>query len=96
MKELKNFGAKKVVAFATHGLFSGSAIEKIKASPVDRIITTNTIPNKGKDEAKDKILTLSVGMNSLFFIIFFEKIVEKPVFLYIFLNVFSSFARGNY
>ena len=84
MKELKNFGAKKVVAFATHGLFSGSAIEKIKASPVDRIITTNTIPNKGKDEAKDKILTLSVGKNlfnfCLHFFEFFLKNSEKISF----------------
>jgi ribose-phosphate pyrophosphokinase len=63
---LKNFGAKKVVAFATHGLFSGNAFEKIKASSVDKIITTNTIPNKGKEQCADKIITLSVGEDFLY------------------------------
>lgn len=61
VKELKNFGARKVVAFATHGLFSGSAFEKIKASSVDQIITTNTIPIRSKEDLSDKILRLSVG-----------------------------------
>jgi len=37
-------GASKVIAAATHGLFSGSAIEKLSDSPINQVITTNTVP----------------------------------------------------
>ena len=42
-KLLKEKGAKKIYAFATHGIFSGPAAERIKASPFEKVITTNTI-----------------------------------------------------
>jgi ribose-phosphate pyrophosphokinase len=32
---LKEKGAKRVLAFATHGLFSGKAFENIKRSEID-------------------------------------------------------------
>lgn len=70
VKELKNFGARKVVAFATHGLFSGSAIERISNSPVDKIITTNSIPKRPNEEKTDKIIRLSVGYFVMFNILF--------------------------
>lgn len=37
-------GAVKIIAAATHGLFSGPAIERLAASPINQVITTNTIP----------------------------------------------------
>jgi len=40
----KKNGAKKVYAFATHGLFNGNAFEIIEKTPLERIIVTNTIP----------------------------------------------------
>lgn len=56
---LKENGAKSVMAFATHGLFSGKAIENINKSTLDKVVVTNTIPyNKAKC---DKIHILSVG-----------------------------------
>ena len=33
-------------AFITHGLFSGTAREKIEKSPLEQILVTNTIPLK--------------------------------------------------
>jgi len=42
--ELKTFGAKRVFAFATHGLFSGPAYERIGASCLEKVIVTDTIP----------------------------------------------------
>jgi len=39
-----NEGAVKIIAGATHGLFSGPAIERLVASPINQIVTTNTIP----------------------------------------------------
>ena len=41
---LKEAGAKKVVAGATHGVLSGPAIDRIKAAPFDELVVTNTIP----------------------------------------------------
>jgi ribose-phosphate pyrophosphokinase len=36
--------AKQVFACATHGVLSGPAIERLKESPIDEIILTNTVP----------------------------------------------------
>ena len=36
-------GAKQVIAAATHGLFVGSAVDRLAASPISRIIVTNTV-----------------------------------------------------
>ena len=45
-KSLKENGALSVSCFATHGLFTGKALENIKNSELDRVIVTNTIPPK--------------------------------------------------
>lgn len=37
-------GAKEVIALVTHGIFSGSAREKLKNSKLSRIVCTNTLP----------------------------------------------------
>ncbi len=41
---LKEKGAKKVVAYATHAVLSGNAIDNINNSELDELVTTNTIP----------------------------------------------------
>lgn len=38
-------GALSVRAYCTHALFSGNALEKIKASPIEKVYTTNSIPD---------------------------------------------------
>lgn len=49
--KLKQSGARKVIAYITHPVLSGPAIENIKNSELDEIVVTNTIPlNK---EAKE-------------------------------------------
>lgn len=45
-KVMKAHGALSVSAFATHGLFSGKALENIKKSQLDQVIVTNSIPAK--------------------------------------------------
>jgi len=47
--QLKKHGAKRVYAFATHGLFSRDALSKIHNSPLEQVIVTNTIPLPGTD-----------------------------------------------
>lgn len=57
---LKNFGALKVYACATHPILSGPAIERIKNSEIEKFIVTDTIPLS--DEKKiDKIEVVSVA-----------------------------------
>lgn len=41
---LKERGAKKVLAYATHPVFSGNAVEKITNSALDEVVVTDTIP----------------------------------------------------
>ena len=40
---LKNKGAKKIIAFITHAVLSGNAIENINNSEIDSLIVSNTI-----------------------------------------------------
>ena len=41
---LKARGAKRVLAYATHPVFSGNAVEKITNSALDEVVVTDTIP----------------------------------------------------
>ena len=41
---LRDAGATKVYACATHGLFPGNAFEKIAASKIKQVTVTNTVP----------------------------------------------------
>jgi ribose-phosphate pyrophosphokinase len=41
---LKEAGAIKVYACATHGLFNGPALERIAASEIDKLVVTDTVP----------------------------------------------------
>jgi len=54
---LKEKGAKAVVAFCTHGVFSGSAVKTIEQSPIEKVIVTDTIPLSEKAKSCSKIAT---------------------------------------
>ncbi len=41
---IKDQGAEKIFACATHGVLSGPAFERIEASPIEELIVTNSIP----------------------------------------------------
>ncbi|MDN6812385.1 MAG: ribose-phosphate diphosphokinase, partial [Acidipropionibacterium jensenii] len=43
-KALKEHGAAKVIAAATHPVLSGPAADRINASPIEELIVTNTLP----------------------------------------------------
>ncbi|GMF05997.1 unnamed protein product [[Candida] boidinii] len=43
-KLLKDQSASKVYVLITHGLFSDDAIRRIKNSGIDKVITTNSVP----------------------------------------------------
>ena len=54
-------GAEKVVAYITHAVFSGSAIERISNSELDEIVVTDTIPLHAKAQECSKISQLSLA-----------------------------------
>jgi ribose-phosphate pyrophosphokinase len=58
---LKDNGASRVLASAVHGVLSGPALKRIEASPIDRLLITNTIPLDGEKASCDKIVVLSVA-----------------------------------
>jgi len=41
---LRTAGARKIIAAATHPVFSGEALEKLERSPIEEVIVTNSIP----------------------------------------------------
>ena len=57
---LIKFGAREVYAFATHGVLSGPAIERIKKSQLKELVITNTIEIP-QEKMISKIKVLSVG-----------------------------------
>ena len=56
---LKEHGAEKVVAYCTHPVLSGSAVERITNSKLDELVVTNTIPLRADAAACSKIRQLS-------------------------------------
>ena len=56
---LKERGAKKVIAYCTHPVLSGPAIERITTSPLDELVVTDTIPLTEAARACPKIRVLS-------------------------------------
>ncbi len=58
---LKDQGAEKVVAYITHPLLSGSAVERIDNSVLDELVVTDTIPLSEDARASEKIRQLSVA-----------------------------------
>ncbi len=53
-------GAERVIACATHPLFSGPAIERLNNSVIERVVVTNTIPLP-PDMQMDKLVVLSIA-----------------------------------
>jgi len=58
---LKNHGAKKVVAYCTHPVLSGAAVERIEKSQLDELVVTDTIPLSPEAKACKRIRLLSVA-----------------------------------
>ena len=58
---LKEHGAEKVIAYATHPVFSGLAIKNIENSMLDEVVVTNSIPLSNSAQKCAKIRQLSVA-----------------------------------
>lgn len=58
---LKDHGARRVVAYVTHPVLSGPAVERIAASRLDELVVTDTIPLSAAAVATGRIRQLSVA-----------------------------------
>ena len=58
---LKERGAKRVFAYATHAVFSGAAAQNLASDAIDEIVVTDTVPLSPEIKAlgKVRVLTLS-------------------------------------
>ncbi|KFH00107.1 phosphoribosylpyrophosphate synthetase [Toxoplasma gondii VAND] len=61
-RELRKKGARRVFAFATHGLFSGPAIERIEASPLEEVVVTDSIKARPEVAECPRITSLSISV----------------------------------
>jgi len=57
---LKKAGARRIFMYATHGVFSKGAIDRINKSPIDELIVTNSIPLPNYIFS-EKLRVLSIG-----------------------------------
>ena len=60
-KALKEHGAAKVIAYCTHPVLSGRAIENIEKSVLDELVVTNTIPLSAAAQACGRIRQLDIA-----------------------------------
>jgi ribose-phosphate pyrophosphokinase len=60
-QELKNKGALSVIAYATHPVLSGKAVEKINNSVIKEVIVSDSIPLNGKAKKCKKIKVFSIA-----------------------------------
>ena len=58
---LKASGAARVVAYCTHPVLSGAAVERISTSALDELVVTDTIPLRPEARACERIRQLSVA-----------------------------------
>lgn len=60
-RALKEHGAKRVMAYCTHAVLSGSAVERIQNSELDELVVTDTIPLREDAQRCSRIRQLSVA-----------------------------------
>jgi len=60
-RALKANGARRVYAACTHAVLSGPAVDRIVSSPLEELITTDTIPLRAEAAASGKIRPLTVA-----------------------------------
>src|SRR3989454_5019153 len=57
---LADKGAGEIYIGATHGLFSGKAVQKLEEAPIKQVVVTNTVPIP-EEKQFDKLIVLSIA-----------------------------------
>jgi ribose-phosphate pyrophosphokinase len=58
---LKERGAQRVLAYASHAVFSGQAVDRITNSDIDEVVITDTIPLSAQAKQCSRIRVVSIG-----------------------------------
>lgn len=61
VKMLYDKGAKEVYCACSHGILSGSALERVRESQIKELVITNSIPLTPEKRAEPKIKQISIG-----------------------------------
>ncbi len=61
VKALKQEGARKIYACFTHAVLSGPAQDRLKASELEKVVVTNTIPVDAARQAEGRLEVLSIA-----------------------------------
>jgi ribose-phosphate pyrophosphokinase len=57
---LQRMGARRIIACCTHPVFSGPALARLDAAPIEQVVVTDTIPLPD-DRRSEKVTVLSVA-----------------------------------
>jgi ribose-phosphate pyrophosphokinase len=60
-RHLAENGATKVYAIVTHGILSGNALQTVEDSVLEKLIVTNTLPQKENQAKCSKIEVIDIG-----------------------------------
>lgn len=58
---VKKLGAGKIYVGATHGVLAGEALDRLRQTPIEEIVVTDTIPLDGRAEGLGNIKVLTVS-----------------------------------
>lgn len=58
---LKERGAERVLAYATHPVLSGGAVDRLNTSDIDQVVVTDTIPLSDAAKASSRIRQVSIA-----------------------------------
>ncbi|WP_174874886.1 ribose-phosphate pyrophosphokinase [Vogesella oryzae] len=58
---LKERGAERVLAYASHAVFSGQAVDRINNSDIDQVVITDTIPLSAAAKQSSRIRVVSIA-----------------------------------
>ena len=61
MGKLKELGAGEIYVCATHGLFTGAAIERLENAPIEEVVVTDSVPCAVANKPGSKIKMISVA-----------------------------------
>ena len=61
VKKLKEMGAGDIYVCATHGIFSGPAIERLEEAPIEECVVTDVIPCEVANAEGSKIKSISIA-----------------------------------
>jgi len=56
---LKDHGAERIFACATHGVFCGPALERIESSVLEKVVVTDSIPLASKQASRIEVLSVA-------------------------------------